>query len=123
MALCTFFLGACATQRAPAPADTALEPLAELPARPPDELERSTRSLAAAVLLGDREGAAAARRRIELLDGELRAADEPPSGLAPYAQDAENATLPDPRAFRAAQRELLGRNDLSPRSNGASRSR
>ena len=110
-------VGACATERAAVPADSAgavLEPLATPPARPPDELERSTRSLAAAVLLGDEAGADAARGRIDALDAERRAAGEPPSGLAPYAQDAENATLPDPRAFRAAQRELLERNDLPP---------
>jgi hypothetical protein len=107
-------LGACATDDVPVPADSALAPLAALPARPPDELERSTRSLAAAVLLGDRTGAAAARQHIEVLDSELRAADQPPSGLGPYAQDAENATLSDERAFRTAQQELLERNDLQP---------
>jgi hypothetical protein len=96
------------------PSDTALEPLATQPARPPNELERSSRSLAAAVLLGDRESAIAARRRIEALDGELRTADAAPSGLPPYAQDAENATLRGGRAFRAAQQQLLERGDLQP---------
>jgi hypothetical protein len=106
-------LGACATDPVPVPIET-LEPLAALPARPPDELDRSTRSLAAAVLLGDGPSAAAARQRIDILDRELRTDGAPPSGLAPYAQDAENATLGDARAFRAAQRELLERGDLPP---------
>ena len=114
VALCTSLLGGCATDSVPVPIDSALEPLATLPARPPNELERSTRSLAAAVLLGDRESAAATRRRIEGLDRDSSAADEAPSGLAPYAQDAENATLGSERAFHAAQQELLERGDLPP---------
>ena len=56
-------LGACATERALVPADSVLEPLATQPARPPDELERSTRSLAAAVLLGENARAAGVRGR------------------------------------------------------------
>jgi hypothetical protein len=104
---------ACATH-APVPGGSALEPLATLPAQAPDELDRGTRTLAAAVLLGDGEGAARAAERIEALDAERVAADEPPSGLAPYAADARNATLGDALAFRTAQRELLERDDVPP---------
>ena len=109
LALC-----ACATERVPLPAGSALEPLATLPAQAPDELDLGTRTLAAAVLLGDTERAALAAERIDALEAERRAAELPPSGLAPYAQDARNATLPGALAFRAAQRELLDRDDLEP---------
>lgn len=113
--ICTaVFAAGCAAQRVPLPAGSAFEPLTTLPAQAPDELDRATRTLAAAVLLGDGDGAAAARRRIDSLDADRKAADEPPSGLAPYAQDAENATLEDPLAFRDAQRELLDQGDLPP---------
>jgi len=112
--LAVVLLGACATERVPLPAGSALEPLATLPPQAPDELDRGTRTLAAAVLLGDPERAAVAAQRIETLDTERVAAGEAPSGLAPYAEDARNATLPDPIAFRAAQRELLERDDLEP---------
>jgi hypothetical protein len=107
-------LGGCATERVPLPAGSALEPLATLPAQAPDDFDLSTRTLAAAVLLGDRERAALAAERIDALDAERLASEQPPSGLAPYAQDARNATLPDALAFRAAQRELLDRDDLEP---------
>jgi hypothetical protein len=96
----------------PLPAGSVFEPLATLPAQPPDELDRTTRTLAAAVLLGDRAGAAAAAARIDALDAEREERGEAPSGLAPYARDAENAMLPDALAFRAAQRELLEQGDL-----------
>ncbi len=105
-------LGGCATDRALVPSGSALEPMASLPGRPPDQFDLATRSLTLAVLLGDGERAAGVTRRIEALDRERRGEDQPPSGLAPYAADASNATLPDPLAFRAAQRELLRRNDL-----------
>jgi hypothetical protein len=98
----------------PLPAGSALEPLATLPAQAPDDFDLSTRTLAAAVLLGDRERAARVAERIEALDAERLASDQAPSGLAPYAEDARNATLPDDLAFRAAQRELLERGDLEP---------
>jgi len=114
VALCALLLGACATDRAFVPSGSTLEPLATLPARPPDEFDLATRTLAAAVLLGDDEQAASASRRINRLDGERLAADQPPSGLGPYAADARNALQPDLLAFRAAQRELLERDDLSP---------
>jgi hypothetical protein len=105
---------ACATNDVPVPGGSALEPLATLPAQAPDELDRETRTLAAAVLLGDGLEAARAAQRIEALDAERVAADAPPSGLAPYAEDARNATLGDELAFRAAQRELLERDDVPP---------
>src|SRR5262245_23085736 len=114
VALCTSGLGGCATERALVPGDSGLEPLVDEPARPPDEMERSTRSLAAAVLLGDGARAAEVREQIDALDRERIAFGAPPSGLAPYAADAENATISDPRAFRAAQRALLERDDLPP---------
>lgn len=107
-------LGGCATERVPVPAGGALEPLTMVPAQAPDDFDRSTRTLAAAVLLGDRERAALAAERIDTLDAERLAAKQPPSGLAPYAQDARNATLEGSLAFRAAQRELLDRSDLEP---------
>jgi hypothetical protein len=113
VALCTG-LGACATNDGAVPGGSALEPLATLPAQAPDELDRGTRALAAAVLLGDGAEAARAAERIEALDAERAAAEEPPSGLAPYAEDARNATLGDELAFRGAQRELLERDDLPP---------
>jgi hypothetical protein len=91
--------GACATNDVPVPGGSALEPLATLAAQPPDALDRETRTLA---------------ERIEALDAERGAADAPPSGLAPYAADARNAALGDALAFRAAQRELLERDDLPP---------
>jgi hypothetical protein len=107
-------LAGCAAARVPLPAGSALEPLATLPAQAPDDFDLSTRTLAAAVLLGDRERAAHVAGRIEALDAERLASDQAPSGLAPYAEDARNATLPDELAFRAAQRELLERGDLEP---------
>jgi hypothetical protein len=107
-------LAGCTTQRALVPGDSGLEPLREQAVRPPDELERETRALAAAVLRADGGHAAEIRSRIDQLDAERRAVGEPPSGLAPYAQDAENATLSDPRVFRAAQKKLLDRDDLPP---------
>jgi hypothetical protein len=105
---------ACATNDVPVPGGSALEPLVTLPAQAPDELDRETRTLGAAVLLGDGAGAARAAQRIEALDAERIAAEAAPSGLAPYAEDARNATLGDELAFRAAQRELLGRDDVPP---------
>ena len=114
MALVALAIAACATERVPLPAGSALEPLAALPAQAPDDFDLGTRTLAAAVLLGDPERAGVAAERIDALDAERRAAELPPSGLAPYAQDARNATIYDPLAFRAAQRELLDRDDLEP---------
>jgi hypothetical protein len=112
---CTaLFAAACATERAPTPAGSPFEPLATLPTQAPDEFDRSTRTLAAAVLLGDRERAAAASRHIDSFDADRKASHEPPSGLAPYAQDAENSLISDPFAFRSAQKKLLDRHDLPP---------
>jgi hypothetical protein len=110
--LCGLVLSACASGRAALPAGSALEPLPSLPLRAPDEFDRATRSLASAVLLGEREAAQAARARIEQLDADRLRSDEAPSGLSPYAQDAVNSTERDALALRAAQQALLERDDL-----------
>ena len=104
-------LGGCAGG-AVLPGGSAVEPLPALPLRAQGELDRSARALAAAVLLGEREQAEAARARIESLEADRRRSGERPSGLAPYAEDAVNATAPDVLAFRAAQRKLLERDDV-----------
>ncbi len=114
LACAALFAAACATERAPTPAVSPFEPLTTLPTQAPDEFDRATRTLAAALLLGDRERAAAATLRIDSFDADREASHEPPSGLAPYAQDAENSTISDPLAFRNAQHELLERDDLPP---------
>ena len=111
-ALLTLVAAGCATERAALPAGSALEPMPALPLLAPDEFDRSARALAAAVLLGDGAGAEAARLRIDALDADREGSGEAKSGLAPYAQDAVNATQSDALAFRAAQRELLERDDL-----------
>jgi hypothetical protein len=105
---------ACAGGRAALPAGSAVEPLPSLPLRPPDEFDRAARSLASALLLGERGAAEAARARIDALDADRARSDEPPSGLAPYAEDAVNSTEPDVLVYRAAQRQLLERDDLDP---------
>jgi hypothetical protein len=105
-------LGACATGRAALPAGSAVEPLPSLPLRAPDEFDRASHALAAAVLLGDRDAARAQQRHIEQLDADRLRSGEAPSGLAPYAQDAVISTERDALARRAAQRELLERDDL-----------
>jgi hypothetical protein len=102
----------CASGRAALPAGSALEPLPSLPLRAPDEFDRAARSLAAAVLLGERDAADSARVRIEQLDVDRARSGEAPSGLAPYAQDAVNSTQRDALTRRAAQRALLDRDDL-----------
>jgi hypothetical protein len=114
VALAACITTACTTGRAALPGGSAVEPLPALPLRAPDELDRSARALAAAVLLGERDAAEAARARIESLDADRVRSGEAPSGLAPYAQDALNATAPDVLAFRAAQRRLLQRDDVDP---------
>jgi len=112
LALATLVSVGCATERVALPVGPVVEPLPTLPLRPPDELDRSAHALASAVLLGEPGRAEAARERIEGLDADRARSGEAPSGLAPYAQDAVNATAPDPLAFDAAQRELLERDDL-----------
>jgi hypothetical protein len=112
--LVLFALLGCASERAALPAGSALEPLPSLPVRPPDDFDRAVRALAAAVLLGQHGRADAERARIEALEADRLSSDEPPSGLPPYAQDAVNATAGDALAFRAAQRELLERDDVDP---------
>jgi hypothetical protein len=108
----TFLLAfGCAADRAALPAGSALEPLPVLPLRAPDEFDRATRSLASSVLLDDAASAEAARDRIEALDADRLSGREPPSGLAPYAADAVNATERDALRFRVAQEALLDRGD------------
>jgi hypothetical protein len=102
----------CAADRAALPAGSALEPLPGLPLRAPDEFDRGTRALASAVLLDDRAGAEAARRRIEALDADRLRSGGAPSGLAPYAADAVNATEHDALRARAARLALLDRDDV-----------
>ncbi|MEN8159255.1 MAG: hypothetical protein ABFS41_04190 [Myxococcota bacterium] len=101
----------CAAERAALPAGSGLEPLPVLPLRAPDEFDRATRALASAVLLDEPAGAEAARNRIEALDEDRLRSGEAPSGLAPYAADAVNATERDALRFRAAQEALLDRDD------------
>ena len=96
------------------PAGSALEPLATLPPQAPDDFDRSTRTLAAAVLLGDRERAAVAAERIDALDAERRTAKRAALGPRAVRAGRRNATLSDSLTFRAAQRELLDRSDLEP---------
>jgi len=102
----------CAADRAALPAGTALGPLPVLPLRTPDEFDRATRTLASAVLLDDAAGARSAAERIETLDGDRLRSGAAPSGLAPFAADAVNATEHDALARRRAQKALLDRDDV-----------
>lgn len=104
---------ACASPPAEAPA-TGLAPFARLPVYPPDDADAAARDAGRASLLGDVDGASAARGRLEAIDAERRHAGEAPTGLAPFAQDAANAALPSQRAVREATRTLAKRGDLDP---------
>jgi hypothetical protein len=92
----------------------ALETLPSLGARLPDAADRATADLAAAVLASDAVRAEAAVATLEQIETERRAADEAPTGLLPFADDARNALVADARQRREATRALLERDDLDP---------
>jgi hypothetical protein len=104
----------CATPPAGAPPPTAFERDLRFAAFVPDAVDETVVDAARAALLSRPEAAARAVRRLEAIDTVLRAADEAPTGLVPAATDLANTTLDDPRAYRAATRELLERDDLDP---------
>jgi len=93
--------------------DQALQPLPML-ASPlvPDAADRAARDLAAAVLVDDSALAHQRLADLQAFDAKRRDQGQRPSGLAPYALDAQNATLPDARDRRVATRALLERRDV-----------
>ncbi len=90
------------------------EPLPNLAAYVPDELDRSSRDLASAVLRDDGAAVDQELARIVGLEEARAGSDQPPSGLLPYALDARNATIADERVRRIASQALLEREDLEP---------
>jgi hypothetical protein len=104
----------CAAAPAGAPPPTAFERDLRFAAVVPDSVDETVVDAARAALLSRPEAAARAVRRLEAIDTVLRSADEATTGLVPAATDLANSTLDDPRAYRAATRELLDRDDLDP---------
>ncbi|MCP5055322.1 MAG: hypothetical protein GY937_01200 [bacterium] len=89
-----------------------LEPLPLLAPYVPDELDRCSRDLATAVLLGDDADLERELGRLASLDEDRTTAGEATSGLLPYALDARNATITNPRIRRMASGALLERSDV-----------
>jgi hypothetical protein len=113
-AAAALLFAACAHDPSAPPAGSATLPLPSLAALPPDDAERTAAALGAAVLGAD---ARAARERTAALEAQeivRRASGEAPTGLVPYAVDASHSLIPDRRAWRRAQEELLERDDLPP---------
>ena len=109
-ALAASICAGCATT--PPPPVDPLEPLPRLPASLPDDADLAARDAARALLVGDGDGLDDQVARLESLDAASRERGEPASGLLPYALDARNALIEDRREWRAAQRDLLERDDV-----------
>jgi hypothetical protein len=112
--LAALALAACATPPAGAPPPSAFEREARLAAPVPDVADQTAAELARAALLSRPDEAARAVERLEAIETVLEAAGEAPTGLVPAAADLANAAQGDERAYRAATRELLERDDLDP---------
>ncbi|RIL07655.1 MAG: hypothetical protein DCC71_02065 [Proteobacteria bacterium] len=90
------------------------EPEARRAAYMPDDTDRAAGAVAAAAMGSDPAAARAALAGFETTERLRRAADEPSSGLAPYAQHLVDATSGDAIAYRRATAELLDRGEIDP---------
>lgn len=113
LTLLGLWLAACATP-APVPSGSALQPLAPIGARVPEEADFLARDLAAAALAEPTESSRMLLDQLEELERARAEAGRRPTGLVPVAADLVNTTLDDPTAYRVATDELLERDDLSP---------
>jgi len=113
LALALLGAGACRTPGA-VPETPALAPGSRVAPIPPDAADRAAARLALAALAGDRARAALRIAELAALDAEREAAGDAATGLVPAARDLSDAALGDPRADRAATRQLLAGGDLDP---------
>lgn len=96
------------------PAGSAFAPDVHPAPREPDAADDTAAEIARAALVSNSEETAGALRRLRAIETVLKAADEPSTGLMPFALDLRNASLDDRRAYTSATRELLARKDLDP---------
>jgi hypothetical protein len=96
------------------PAGSAFQMELHHPALIPDIADQTAAELANAVLVSDRQRAELMVNRMRGIDTVLRVSDEAPTGLMPVSLELVNATIDDHRANRAANAELLERDDLDP---------
>ncbi len=113
VALAAATLGACQTP-AGTPPSSAFRPAETLRVPPPDVADRTAAELARAALVGDREEAERALRRMGAIETVLHATDEAPTGMLGVSIDLTNAAIDDRRDYRRATDVLLARDDLDP---------
>ena len=101
-------------QSAPTPVGSAIEPLPLESAYVPDDLDRTLRDLAEALLADDAAAADRAVGHLAALDLEREHVGMPTSGTVPYALDARHALVEDPIARRRLTELLLTRDDVPP---------
>ncbi|MCP4245269.1 MAG: hypothetical protein GY772_32435 [bacterium] len=97
-----------------APPNSAFRPAVTTRVPPPDAADRTAAELARAALIGNREDAERALRRMNAIETVLDATEEAPTGMLGVSIDLRNTTVDEERDYRRATDVLLARDDLDP---------